>query len=588
LYTFLPLVLIYRDFFLFSRIGGLKMQRTSIETISSRPHNLKRRNTIKAGVILTLLVGIHSSWSMPAFAQSSGPSSSNVTFKLESLRANVQQQHPERGVVKLNELRTIGTNLPNLALNRYLSIFVSDVDTVNEIKFSEVMDKLVSQSGDSLLTKQILFHQWWDTAGQRPGLGLGPHCDDDTAPTPASGISTFTSLSTLNSFPYRCPRLEAGEALSDPFGNEVETNPNAYSAIAFSNRFDLVSPPDDCGEYRIVFARNSGRQDPINRNLIIFEARVPNPKPSDGLNGCRPILEFWHGLSDTSLSAVERGRRLHDFYLNGLPGSNVGPIVDVSHYTFGTGQIRSNQFMLNDPDIRLPTAPFDWTLREFKTFLNNGTLAIIPDSVKTNPGNRLFVAGSNDVRIATLNQDIRTQMKNILGAAGPGNGVDDVNSIGFQTTGQGVNSFESDESHADLGDVVVAYISAPGGKENPIIQSNIAASLTLLHSPLTALNVVNRLRTQTCAGCHEFSNDDHQLGGKAIWPNKTDGDATHPKMRFTQASEKASDLQPAIVGGGKRYAISLTVECLLDFREVFMKKALGLTPASSADHCPKQ
>jgi hypothetical protein len=198
------------------------------------------------------------------------------------------------------------------------------------------------------------------------------------------------------------------------------------------------------------------------------------------------------------------------------------------------------------------------------------------------------VAGSNDVRIATLNQDIRTQMKNILGAAGPGNGVDDVNSIGFQTTGQGVNSFESDESHADLGDVVVAYISAPGGKENPIIQSNIAASLTLLHSPLTALNVVNRLRTQTCAGCHEFSNDDHQLGGKAIWPNKTDGDATHPKMRFTQASEKASDLQPAIVGGGKRYAISLTVECLLDFREVFMKKALGLTPASSADHCPKQ
>jgi hypothetical protein len=564
------------------------MQRTSIQTISSRPHNLKRRDTIKAGVVLTILVGIHSSWSMPAFAQNSGPSSSNVTFKLESLRANVQQQHPERGVVKLNELRTIGTNLPNLALNRYLSIFVSDVDTVNQIKFSEVMDKLVSQSGDSQLTKQILFHQWWDTAGQRPGLALGPHCDDDTAPIPASGISTFTSLSMLNSFPHRCPRLEQDEATSDPFANEVETNPNAYSAIAFSNRFDLVSPPNDCGEYRIVFARNSGRQDPLNRNLIIFEARVPTPKPSDGLNGCRPILEFWHGLSDTSISAVERGRRLQDFYLNGLPGSNVGPIVDVAHYTFGTGQIRSNQFMLNDKDIRLPTPPFDWTLREFKTFLNNGTLAIIPDSVKTNPGNSIFVAGSNDVRIASLNQNIRAQMKNILGAAGPGNGVDDVNSIGFQTSGQGVNSFESDESNPDLGDIVAAYTSAPGGKENPVIKSNIAASLTLLHSPLTTLNVANRLRTQTCAGCHEFSNDDHQLGGKAIWPNKTAGDATHPAMPFTQASEKSSDLQPAIVGGGKRYAISLTVECLLDFREVFMKKALGITPASSANHCPPQ
>jgi hypothetical protein len=27
---------------------------------------------------------------------------------------------------------------------------------------------------------------------------------------------------------------------------------------------------------------------------------------------------------------------------------------------------------------------------------------------------------------------------------------------------------------------------------------------------------------------------------------------------------------------------------LLDFREVFMKKALGITPASSANHCPPQ
>jgi hypothetical protein len=61
----------------------------------------------------------------------------------------------------------------------------------------------------------------------------------------------------LNGFPYRCPRLEVEEATSDPFTNEVDSNPNAYSAIAFSNRFDLVDDaknPTDCGEYRIVFA----------------------------------------------------------------------------------------------------------------------------------------------------------------------------------------------------------------------------------------------------------------------------------------------------------------------------------------------
>jgi hypothetical protein len=557
------------------------------QNVPTQLNEPRRCEYLKAGFAITLTLLISGSFLTAAIAQNVGPGSSNVvTFKVESLRSSAEQHHPERGVVKLNELRSIGTNRPTLPLNRYLSIFVSDVDTVNQIKFSEVMDKLVGQSGDPLLTKQLLFHQWWDSAGQRPGLGLGPHCDDDTAPNPAAGISTFTALSTLNAFPYRCPRLEQNEASSDPFTNEVETNPNAYSAIAFSDRFDLVSPPNDCGEYRIVFARNSGRLDPLNRNLIIFEARVPNPKPADGLNGCRPILEFWHGLSDEAINAVERGRRLHDFYLEGLPASNVGPIVDVAHYTFGTGQIRSNQFMLNDKDIRLPTPPFDWTLREFKTFLNNGTLTIIPDSVKTNPGNSLFTVSSTDVRIAALNQDIRAQLKNILGAAGPANGVDDVNSIGFQTSGQGINSFESDELQPDLGDIVAAY--APGGKENPIIQANIAASLSLLHSPLSTLNVVSRLRTQTCAGCHQFSNNDHGLGGKAIWPNKSTGDATHPTMPFTQESEKDSDLQPAIVGGGKRYAISLTVECLLDFREVFMKKAIGIAPATSTNHCPTQ
>jgi hypothetical protein len=558
-----------------------------IQDVLMRADERRRPEYLKARSVIGLTLLILGASLATARAQNVGPGSSNVvTFKVQSLRSNAPQHHPERGVLKLNQLQSFGTTRPTLPLNRYLSIFVSDVDTVNQIKFSEVMDKLVGQSGDPLLTKQLLFHQWWDSAGQRPGLVLGPHCDDDTAPSPATGVSTFTSLSTLNSFPYRCPRLEQNEASSDPFTNEVETNPNAYSAIAFSNRFDLVSPPNDCGEYRIVFARNSGRLDPLNRNLIIFEARVPNPKPADGLSGCRPILEFWHGLSDETINAVERGKRLHDFYLDGLPASNVGPIVDVAHYTFGTGQIRSNQFMLNDKDVRLATPPFDWTLREFKTFLNNGTLTIIPDSVKTNPGNSLFTAGSTDVRIAALNQDIRAQMKNLLGAAGPANGVDDVNSIGFQTSGQGVNSFESDESQADLGDVLAAY--APGNKENPIIQANIATSLSLLHSPLSTLNVVNRIRTQTCAGCHQFSNNDHGLGGKAIWPNKSAGDSTHPAMPFTQQSEKTSDLQPAIVGGGKRYAISLTVDCLLDFREVFMKKALGITPATSANHCPTQ
>ena len=65
------------------------------------------------------------------------------------------------------------------------------------------------------------------------------------------------------------------QATLDPFANEAsgavidgcdkhfETPPRpcqGYTAIAFSNRFDLADKDrgQHCGEFRIVFARNSG------------------------------------------------------------------------------------------------------------------------------------------------------------------------------------------------------------------------------------------------------------------------------------------------------------------------------------------
>src|ERR1700680_2949841 len=174
-----------------------------------------------------------------------------LNTKINQLRLNSRIFHPEHGEVSLEALGKLdyGADKPGLELNRYLSIFVSDVDTTKAIKFSDVMSQLVKQSGDSQLTKDILFHQWWDTAGQGPGLELGPHCDDDGSPMPNDGIATNTATTSFNGFPYRCPRLEQSEALSDPFAKEGEVdagkdaNPGAYSAIAFSNRFDLISPP---------------------------------------------------------------------------------------------------------------------------------------------------------------------------------------------------------------------------------------------------------------------------------------------------------------------------------------------------------
>jgi hypothetical protein len=462
------------------------------------------------------------------------------------------------------------------------------------------MDQLARQGGDRSVTKLALFRQWWDTAGQAPGLGLGPHCDDESAPQPSTGVADNTAVSTRNGFPYRCPRLEVGEASSDPFAHE--TAPGGYSAIAFSNRFDLIGAdiPDpkrpwrmltpDCGEYRIVFARNSGKPkdsvDPkskLNRNLIIFEARVPNPEPAKGVKGCRPILDFWHELSDKSINASARGKLLHDFYLRGLPRYHVGPVVDIAHYTFGAGQIRTNQFMHNDSAAK---PPFDWTLREFKTIVaSDGRLRIVPDTVKTNPGNDLFRSGSVDPRVASLVTDMRAQIGNVLGAAGPSKGLDDINSIGFAISVATTNAFESDEKDGDrmkLGDVSAAFLGGVNGMTpNPALSASIQDALTAAGSNLTPTNIVNRIRTQTCAGCHHYSGNPGDgspadLGGGAVWPDKAAGDSTHPKMDFTQESERDDDLQPAIVGTGRRYAISSAVDTFLVFREAFMKKALGL------------
>jgi hypothetical protein len=56
-------------------------------------------------------------------------------------------------------------------------------------------------------------------------------------------------------------------------------------------------------------------------------------------------------------------------------------LVDFTHYTHGTGQVRSNS------SIQKP-----WQLREFKTDISaKGKVIFVADTVKSNPLTRLFV-----------------------------------------------------------------------------------------------------------------------------------------------------------------------------------------------------
>jgi hypothetical protein len=592
-----------------------------------------------------------------AFVSSSVPAQSII-----DILSNSVGNPPERGAVPLGTFTVVkGAKKFNFPFNRYLSLEVTDFDSVRQISFSQVMGNLAKQSGDPTFTKEILFDQWWDTANKKPGLALGGHCDD------------FPPSDKLNNFPYRCPRdLEGKQATNPAVFTDEPDGDNAYSAIAFINRFDLISPAErtmdgqyrypDCGEYRIIFARNSGRSIPpdaapapgakakkvgnkFQRNLIAFEARIKNPDRNhqNSVNivpsGCVPILNFWYSLSNPGMSGIERGKRLSAFFLagtmTGTGGSLPTPIVDVRNYSYDAGQIRTNQFINNvtfipgrPPSYGSPGSPpetnvqpNDWMLREFRSFVLNHTVRIEADSTKSTPGSNLFKSPApvpNDPRIALLVRAIHAQTEDLLGGkeSGQFKNVNDINAIRFFTLKQGPNAFESDESIQAEGDIIAAYAN-----NNAALAQDIQNDLNAVNysGPIKPSHMVDRIRTQTCAGCHQFSDTQQKatngtifgfdprgsLGEKAVWPTKACGDVDgtctlpadavlltnkakiqHPPMQFTQISELI--LAPSTADGGNRwkYSISTTVECMLDYREKFFAGALHMT-LTTANNCPQ-
>jgi hypothetical protein len=455
---------------------------------------------------------------------------------------------PERGGIGLylqqhqsdETFRKIGKPIRGGLLNKLderLSLIVTDKTSTSAISFSDVMGKLADDMG---VDKVTLFHSWWNSATDTPD---NLFCN---------------SAQHISGFPYRCPRDEGAQTHLDPFDS---TDPCAgYTPIAFVNRFDLADKDrgQNCGEFRIVFARNSGLGDakncafPVSKRLLtIFEALVPNPEPPYApvtprpdnifvnLAGCRPIVEFWLSLSDPNISSADRGTALRHFFLRGLPYAHVAPVVDARNYAGGpdSGQIRTNQRM--EPD---------WTLREFKTYAGR----IVPATVKSSPGNSLFWKDPDPRETEFADYLIRKDtLDNLRGVTGlQGNaGETSIDSFGFGLTVPGVdqlNSFESDSRRQGSGDVAEAFKSCNNSNDCDL-KTKVTEALQKSGSSLSTVNIISRMRTQTCAGCHHFSNGDRGLGvdcpddwpstlcdgQRGIWPSTLGG--------FTHVSESETE-----------------------------------------------
>jgi hypothetical protein len=396
------------------------------------------------------------------------------------------------------------------------SLAVTDVPILSRFPLERVMDQLAKDARVKGLRGIDLFRQWWRTQSPRGGDGAeAPYCDDE-----------LDSLGrpSLNGYPYDCrPAPSEGAQASCTSFDDAAC---AYVPIGLFNRFDLA-PPDgaDCGQHRIIYAKSTGQTVPLDRNLVIFEAVVPNPSPREGIEGCRKLVEAWAQLSFIE-DIEERARRLEHMYFRG--SWQFPPVLRFAHFgdnERGAGQIRTNQFMIK-------AAPFIWTLREFKLRREcerrDCRAVFVPETVKDNPIGLLFGDPAADPRAGAFQQQLVATKLSLL-----------VETTVTDISLKNPEEFNSGQSHSS-GSPEMDF-ATPFAKQRGL-RNQLYRALGALGSDVTPEQVVARARTQTCAGCHQLSNNE-ALGSGLSWP---------PSLGFVHVSEVA----PETVNGVVRYRIS--------------------------------
>jgi hypothetical protein len=426
-----------------------------------------------------------------------------------------------------------------IAIDERKSLFVTDVEILKHFTFDELMAKLAKDSGKPKLTKARLFQQWWDTANKKTkfNLGLGgPNCDSPEI------------KEVLNGFGYACPRDEGDQVKSQPFGPPT---PETYTAIALVNRFDLADAPadalaHDCGEYRIVFERNSGADVDLNRNLLIFEAVLRNPQPKVGsLQGCLPVQQFWAELSKPGKSVTQRAALLHDFYYEtnkkkdktGLRKRGFDAVVTPKNYgsatTAAPGQVRTNQFMssVTPPQV---AGHAEWLLREFHIVKDSAMgIRFMPHEDANNPPALLFNETDSDPKGKNFRSEFPNHVEELS--------KDDIDFLKMDMP----DGFDSADSEATAFNPPGPMNYPEAFKNSPQLKAAIQAKIGS-SSQLTAEDIVKRAQTQTCAGCHRLSaqgDEAADLGGGLKWPKS---------LGFTHAQLKEPEDGP----DGKRFQIS--------------------------------
>jgi hypothetical protein len=400
---------------------------------------------------------------------------------LHSDRTGVGMQPPPPGT-------GVGAAVLPVPIDPRRSLAVTEKSVLARFNGRRVFTQLVASNGGAGFTPDQLFRQLWDTQNPAPGqpdLPGMPHCSD--------------AGNMLNGFPYVCRPSEGRQAVPGTLPNL-----DSYAAVGLFNRFDLA-PVDgsNCGEYRVVLAKLPFV--PNARNFMIFEAVLPNPQPGLGLEGCRPVADFWAQLSAEADPAI-RASRLETFYFTGLPG--FAPVVSMGNYgnnPRSLGQVRTNQFLPGAPN----TPPPPWLMREFKlvsdcTALPSCTLKFVPATVKTNPFGGLFNPTSGHPQAPAFRSHFLTQVASLA--------VNDLNRFNYTVP----DAFNSGQNNSQTPGIVDDYLAQFGPGPSPFHQA-IGQELARVGSTLTPHDIVARAQALSCGGCHQ-RNSGRPVGGGLVWP----------------------------------------------------------------------
>ena len=394
------------------------------------------------------------------------------------------------------------------------SIAETDERVLAPFTLERVMAKILD-TADVRTTPRELWTQWWST--QAPGGGVKsatPHCDDEKS---AKGAAV------RNGFAIACPAQESFLASIDPFDAQSR---HGFIPIGIFNRFDLA-PTDgsNCGEYRMVFAKRSGISDANDRALAIFEAVMPNPHRELGVEGCRPLAQFFAHQTDLELDAEARSRNWERFFFDGI--GEFPAAFDAANFTRNGGRVRTNEFMFKTPGGM--TLSQNWRMYQFSLVrrCTGGACELVmqPALLSRTPMPSLL----NDP--STRGQRFRIELATLL----PQLAEPDSNAFHFD------NSAEFDAGQIATVDDFVQL--------DPPATEFLRTELARIGSPLTPEQAARRLNVLTCGGCHETSTRlgaFPDIGYGESWPL--------PSQGFVQVSEQL------INKSGFRYGMSDALE----------------------------